>query len=214
MWLRSDKRELRNRNQPKEKFKNHRKKRKRSRNQYCKTINLMKKEKSASVLTAKQYSTDELTLYSDKSTLKSKKQQQLKVVNNSSSSITKSIFVANKNKNLSYTSDSDVQYHHSYDLNNLDIDLNSLRTSSIDEAPDENRALDDYASAASEHFQPLNTHQYDDGFADECPSEIHAVSDMLLSKLINIFLKLVANQIFIFFKDHMKKSVNSHHQRL
>lgn len=178
MWLRSDKRELRNRNQPKEKFKNHRKKRKRSRNQYCKTIKLMKKEKSASVLTTKQYSTDELTLYSDKSAKK--------VVNNCSS--TKRIFTANNNKNLSYTSDSAVnQYHHSYDLNNLDIDLNSLRTSSID-APDENGALEEFGNCESEHFQPLNTHsQYDDGFADECnfdknSSEIHAVSDMLLSK--------------------------------
>lgn len=193
MWLRSDKRELRNRNQPKEKFKNHRKKRKRSRNQYCKTIKLMKKEKSASVLTTKQYSTDELTLYSDKSTLKVKKQQQkIKVVNNSNGSSNKKIFTtANNNKNniSSYTPDSTVnQYHHTYDLNSFDIDLNSLRsTSSIDKAPDENRTLDDYESATSEHFQSLNTHQYDDGFAEECnfdknPSEIHAVSDILLSK--------------------------------
>lgn len=154
----------------------------------------MKKEKSASVLTTKQYSTDELTLYSDKGALNVKKQQQqIKVVNSSSSN--KKIFTANNNKSLSFASDSAVnQYHHTYDLNNLDIDLNSLRTSSIDDAPDEN-ALDDYASTAAEHFQPLNTHQYDDdGFADECnfdksSSEIHAVSDMLLSKCFKYFSK-------------------------
>jgi hypothetical protein len=181
MWLRSDKRELRNRNQPKEQFKNHRKKRKRSRNQYCKTIKLMKKEKSASVLTAKQYSTDELTL--------NVKKQQLPI--NSSNS---KIFTAS-NKNLPYAPDSAVnQFHHTYDLNNLDIDLNGLRTSSVDDAPDENSALDDYASGASEHFQPLNTHQYDDGFADECnfdksSSAIEAVSDMLLSKFQKISLQ-------------------------
>lgn len=155
MWLRSDKRELRNR--PKEKFVNHRKKRKRSRNQYCKTIKLMKNEKKESVLIAKQYSTDELTLY-DKATSNSKK-----------------IFTSS-NSSHSFASDSvNHQYHHSYDLNNI-------RTSSIDDAADENTALD-YGSSGSEHFQPLNTHQYDDFV--ECnyaktTSDIH--TNMLISK--------------------------------
>lgn len=167
MWLRSDKRELRNRNQAKEKFANHRKKRKRSRNQYCKTIKLMKNEK-ASVLTVKQYSTDELTLYNDKA-LNAKKHQH-KVAKNTS----------NNNKNLSFTSDSSLhsvnQYHHSYDLNSIDIDLN-IRTSSIDDVSDENTALDYGSNASAEHFQPLNTHQYDDDYDVDV-----AVSDMLISK--------------------------------
>lgn len=174
MWLRSDKRELRNRNQAKEKFANHRKKRKRSRNQYCKTIKLMK----ASVLTTKQYSADELTLYNDKA-LNAKKHQHQVAINTSS----------NNKKNLTFTSDSSLhsvnQYHHSYDLNNIDIDLN-IRTSSIDDVSDENAAIDlHYAS--TEHFQPLNTQQYDDDYDVECnyaktTSEIHAVSNMLISK--------------------------------
>lgn len=175
MWLRSDKRELRNRNQAKEKFANHRKKRKRSRNQYCKTIKLMKNEK-ASVLTAKQYSADELTLYNDKA-LNAKKHHKV------------AINTSNNNKNLSFTTDSSLhsvnQYHHSYDLNNIDIDLN-IRTSSLD---DENTTLDYGSNASAEHFQPLNTHQYDDDYDVECnyakaTSEIHAVSDMLISKSI------------------------------
>ncbi|KAG5675706.1 hypothetical protein PVAND_005587 [Polypedilum vanderplanki] len=61
MWLRSDKRELRirnrNCNQPKTKFLNaHRRKKKRAKNQYSKIISLMKNEKeAASVSVAQQY---------------------------------------------------------------------------------------------------------------------------------------------------------------
>ncbi len=177
MWLRSDKRELRNRNQPKEEFKNRRKKRKRSKNQYCKTIKLMKKEKNASILKVKQqYSTGELTLYTDKNTLKTKK--HLKVVNRSSN---KKIFATNNNNNnktLSYAPDSTVnQYHHSFDLNNLNIDLSNLRNNSVDDVSDENKTLDDYRGGVAE--------QYDVGFTvpDECNSStIHTVSDMPFSK--------------------------------
>lgn len=181
MWLRSDKRELRNRNQAKEKFINYRKKRKRSRNQYCKTIKLMKNEKKASVLTTKQYSSDELTLYNDKALKATKIQTKV---------VTQKIFTTNnnnnKNNNLSYTTSDSIHtsvvnqyHHHSYDLNNLDIDLNNIRTSSIDDdAVDENTALDYGNNASAEHFQPLNTHQYD----DYCNANIHTVPDMLISE--------------------------------
>lgn len=68
MWLRSDKRELRIRvKEPQTKFLNNfRKKRKRVRNQYSKTIEKMKIEKTASVLSTSQYSAEDLTLYDAK----------------------------------------------------------------------------------------------------------------------------------------------------
>jgi hypothetical protein len=121
----------------------------------------MKNEKKESVLIAKQYSTDELTLY-DKTTSNSKK-----------------VFTSN-NSSHSFAPDLVNQYHHSYDLNNT-------RTSSIDDAADENTALD-YGSSGSEHFQPLNTHQYNDDFVGcnyaKTSSEIH--TNMLISKLFLI----------------------------
>lgn len=127
----------------------------------------MKNEKKESVLIAKQYSTDELTLY-DKT------------------SNSKKIFTSNSSH--SFTPDSVNQYHHhSYDLNNIDIDLN-IRTSSIDDASDENTALE-YGSSGSEHFQPLNTHQYDDFDCNyaKTTSEIHAVSNMLISMFSHFY---------------------------
>lgn len=102
MWLRSDKRELRIRNQPKTKF--HRKKRNKIDKKYSKTIKLMKNEKKASVLSTSQYSADELTLYDDK-TIKAKKP-------------------------LNATSKLNQFGTISYDLNTLDIDLN-LRTNTL-----------------------------------------------------------------------------------
>lgn len=166
MWLRSDKRELRNRNQPKTKFLNHRKKRKRT-NQYCKTIKLMKNEKK---LVASQYSQDDLSLYNDKA-LKAKKHK-----------VNKKIFTNKNIESLSFSSDS-VSHQFgtiSYDLNNIDIDLN-IRTSSLDSA--ENEVLVDYGST-SEHFQPLNT-QYDfDCNYSKTPTEI-TVSDILLKSKLN-----------------------------
>lgn len=164
MWLRSDKRELRIRNQPKTKFlNNHRKKRKRPRNQYSKTIKLMKNEKQASVLSTSQYSTDDLTLYADK-TVKAKKHN----VNKKPSYI----------ESLSFSSDSKLNQFGpiSYDLNTLDIDLN-LRTSSI-ASEDENL---EYGSS-SERFQTLDTqYEFDCNYA-KSNSEIHAVADLILKR--------------------------------
>lgn len=167
MWLRSDKRELRIRNQPKTKFlNNHRKKRKRPRNQYSKTIKLMKNEKQASVLSTSQYSADELTLYGDK-TLQVKK--QLSVVNNKKPSYIES---------LSFTSDSKMNQFGpiAYDLNTLDIDLNihsSLDPTSI--------SPEDYSST-SNRFQTMNAqYEFDCNYA-KSSSEIHAVADMILKR--------------------------------
>ncbi|CRK95497.1 CLUMA_CG008966, isoform A [Clunio marinus] len=108
MWLRSDKRELRIRDKPKAKFiKGHRKKRKR-RNQYSKTIKLMKNEK-ASVLSTTQYpEEDELSIYKSHNV-------NTKMFNKTPNYI----------ESLSFSS-AQISY-------DLDIDLN-IRTSSI--APD------------------------------------------------------------------------------
>jgi hypothetical protein len=102
----------------------------------------MKNEKKASVLTASQYSADDLTLYNDKE-LKIKKHN-----------VNKKIF---NNESLSFTSDTNLNNFVSYDLNInniVDIDLN-IRTGSI--ATNEL----DYGSTTSD-FQTLalNT-QYD-----------------------------------------------------
>lgn len=170
MWLRSDKRELRIRNQPKTKFlNNHRKKRKRPRNQYSKTIKLMKNEKKASVLSTSSYTADDLTLYNDKS---------IKAKNHS---------VNQKPSYISFTSDPKINQFGpiSYDLNTLDIDLN-LRTSSI---PTEDENNLEYSSA-SERFQTLDA-QYDfDCTYAKSTSEIHAVADLIIKrkKSLNSFL--------------------------
>jgi hypothetical protein len=169
MWLRSDKRELRIRNQPKTKFlNNHRKKRKRPRNQYSKTIKLMKNEKEASVLSTTQYSEDDLTLYNDK-TIKAKKQNVNKKIFNKKPSYIES---------LSFSSDSNNQFGPiSYDLNTLDIDIN-LRTNSI---ASEAEASLDYGNS-SERFQALDAqYDFDCNFAKGA-SEIHAVADMILKR--------------------------------
>jgi hypothetical protein len=178
MWLRSDKRELRNR--PKEKFVNHRKKRKRSRNQYCKTIKLMKNEKKESVLIAKQYSTDELTLY-DKT------------------SSNKKIFTSNSSFAPDCTSVNQFHHHSQFDLNNI-------HTSSIDDAADENTALDYGSSGSVEHFQPLNTHHQYDDFVDcnyaKTTSEIHA--NMLISKF-SLFLHFDQKLNLSFLQDRVTR---------
>lgn len=171
MWLRSDKRELRS-NQPKTKFlNNRRKKRKRPRNQYSKTIKLMKNEKKASVLSASSYPADELTLYNDKS-IKAKKHN----ANQKPSYI----------ESLSFTTDSKISPFGpiSYDLNTLDIDLN-LRTSSIT-TEDENL---EYGSP-SERFQSLDAqYDFDCNYA-KSTSEIHAVADLILKRKRKIEIKL------------------------
>lgn len=168
MWLRSDKRELRIRNQPKTKFlNNHRKKRKRPRNQYSKTIKLMKNEKQASVLSTSPYSADDLTLYADK-TVKAKKHNANK----------KPSYI----ESLSFSTDSKLNQFGpiSYDLNTLDIDLNHLRTSSI-ASEDENL---EYGSS-SERFQTLDTqYDFDCNYA-KSTSEIHAVADLILKRKKN-----------------------------
>lgn len=169
MWLRSDKRELRIRNQPQTKFlNNHRKKRKR--NQYSKTIKLMKNEKKASVLSTAQYSADDLTLYNDK-TIKAKKHNASKKLFNKKPSYIES---------LAFTSDSKMNQFGpiSYDLNTLDIDLN-IRTSSI--AGDEVETLE-YEDAAVERFQALDAqYDFDCNYA-KGTSEIHAVADLILKR--------------------------------
>lgn len=160
MWLRSDKRELRIRNQPKTKFlNNHRKKRKR--NQYSRTIKLMKNEKKASVLSTSQYS-DDLTMYNDKA-IKAKKHN-----------VNKKIF----DESLSFSTESKMNQFGpiSYDLNTLDIDLDIRTTSSI--TSDENLEYD----ASSEHFQTLNAqYDFDCNYA-KSTSEIHAVADLILKR--------------------------------
>lgn len=167
MWLRSDKRELRIRSQSKAKFlNNHRKKRKR--NQYSKTIKLMKNEKKASVYSTSQYSSDDLTMYNDK-TIKAKKHNVNKKLFNKKPSYIES---------LSYSSDSN-QFGpiSSYDLNALDIDLN-IRTSSI-ASNGENLEYD----STSERFQTLDA-QYDfDCNYTKDSHEIHAVADLIKRKL-------------------------------
>lgn len=168
MWLRSDKRELRIRNQPKTKFlNNHRKKRKRPRNQYSKTIKLMKNEKQASVLSTTQYSEDDLTLYSDK-TIKAKKQNVNKKIFNKKPSYIES---------LSFSSDSNQFGPISYDLNTLDIDL-ALRTSSV---ASEAETVLDYSNS-SERFQALDAqYDFDCNYAKDT-SEIHSVTDIILKR--------------------------------
>jgi hypothetical protein len=164
MWLRSDKRELRIRNQPKTKFLNtHRKKRKRARNQYSKTIKLMKNEKKASVLSTTQYSTDDLTLYNDK-TIKAKNHN----VNSKKPSYIESLSFTTETKMNQFGSIS-------YDLNTLDIDLN-LRTNSIAS----NTETLEYDSS-SERFQALDAqYEFDCNYA-KSSSEIHAVADLIKS---------------------------------
>lgn len=163
MWLRSDKRELRIRNQPKTKFlNNHRKKRKRPRNQYSKTIKLMKNEKEASVLSTSQYSADELTLYNDK-TIKAKKHNGNK----------KPSYI----ESLSFASDSKMNQFGpiSYDLNTLDIDM-TIRTSSIANGS-ENL---DYGKP--ERFQALDAqYDFDCNYA-KGSTEIHTVADLILKR--------------------------------
>jgi hypothetical protein len=151
MRLRSDKRELRTRNQPKTTnfLKNHRKKRKRPRNQYSKTIKLMKNEKQASVLSTTQYSADDITLYNDKSL-------KAKIV---------------KPSYIDFSSDSDQFGTISYDLNAIDIRSSSIAA--------ESESLD-YASS-SERFQKLDAHQYDfDCNYSKGTTDIQTVADMIL----------------------------------
>lgn len=127
----------------------------------------MKNEKKASVLSTSQYSTsDELTLYSDK-TIKAKKQHN---------ATQKPSYI----ESISYSSDSKLNQFGSisYDLNTLDIDLN-IRTNSL--TPDDENL--DYGNT-SEHFQALNGRYDFDCTYSTGTSEIQAVADMILkSKL-------------------------------
>jgi hypothetical protein len=182
MWLRSDKRELRNRNQPKTKFLNaHRKKRKRARNnQYCKTLKLMKNEKQqASVLASSQYSTDDLTLYNDKVSLNAKKVVTAKKIFNTK---TNNINIENLSP---FTSDSVAQYGTiAYDLNNIEIDLDIHTNAIASNVVEENEQVLNYGST-SEHFQTLNT-QYEDFGCDYTKNSTEiTVSDILLKRKFN-----------------------------
>lgn len=117
---------------------NHRKKRKRSKNQYSKTIKLMKTEKRASVLSSTQYPDEELTLYNDKT---------LKRVSKHKTSSTESNF---DNINNDYDTFATSSEPISYDLNTIDIDTIATPGSS----------LDYHRQASAERFQTLET-QYD-----------------------------------------------------
>jgi len=180
MWLRSDKRELRVRNQQKTTllFNNHRKKRKR--NQYSKTIKLMKTEKKASVLKATQYSTDDLTLYNDKS-IKAKKQQNVKK---------QSSYI----ESLSFTSDTNQFGPIKFDLNTIDIDIN-IRTSNSLAA--ESQTIVEYEhhhhENASENFHQTLDTQFTFDCSSKTATELQSVADMILKRKFDCLL----NSIFI-----------------
>jgi hypothetical protein len=161
MWLRSDKRELRNKNnnqQPKKLLKSLRKKRKRPKNQYSRTIKLMKTEKSASVLSTTQYPEDELTLYNDKA---------IKRVTKHKSKTTESNFNSINNEYNTFSTSEPI----SYDLNTLDI-----------ESPA--NALDYHHGSTSERFQTLDTqYEFDCNYA-KASTEIH---DLLLKRKFKQF---------------------------
>ncbi|KAL7045683.1 hypothetical protein ACKWTF_002305 [Chironomus riparius] len=173
MWLRSytrtSIRELRKRDDIKTKYlHSHRKKRKRTRNQYCKTIKLMKNEKKASVLAASQYYTNDLKMYNDETSEPKKYKEKHNIIKNNSE------FSSEPHKiNLNQYGQSTTI---SYDLNNVNSDLN-IRNSAIPS----NETFDEYGSS-SDHFHAINT-QYDfDGNYVKSSTEF-AVSDLLLKKI-------------------------------
>lgn len=177
MWLRSDKRELRIRNQTKTKFLiNHRKKRKRPRNQYSKTIKLMKNEKKAVIATS-QYSEDDLTLYSDKS-IEPKKHNVSKKLLSKKQNYIESL--------SSFTSESKMNQFGpiAFDLNTLEIDLTSSNAPVI-----ENHDHQNEYSSSTDNFQTLDTQ-----FNFECnytksATEIPSITEILIkSKRLQIYL--------------------------
>ena len=177
MWLRSytrtSIRELRKRDDIKTKYlHSHRKKRKRTRNQYCKTIKLMKNEKKASVLAASQYYTNELKMYNDETSEPKKYKEKHNIIKNNSE------FSSDPHKlSLNQYGESTTI---SYDLNNVNSDLN-IRNSAIPS----NETFDEYGSS-SEHFHAINT-QYDfDRNYVKSPTEF-AVSDILLKSKLQFF---------------------------
>lgn len=185
MWLRSytrtSIRELRKRDDIKY-LHSHKKKRKRARNQYCKTIKLMKNEKKASVLAAaSQYYTNELKMYNDETSEPKKyKEKHNNLIKNNSEFSSDSHKLSLNQYGTSTTI--------SYDLDSVNSDLN-IRNSAI--SSDE--TFDSYGNNSG-HFHTINTqYDFDRNYA-KSPTE-YAVSDLLLKSKLNIF----------FLQDYIRK---------
>lgn len=170
MWLRSytrtSFRELRKRDDPKTKYlHSHRKKRKRTRNQYCKTIKLMKNEKKASVLAASQYYNNEIKMYNDEASEPKKYKANSKIIEDTTQFSTDT----NKLSLNQYGTTTTI----SYDLSSINSDLN-IRKSAI--ASEEK--FDNYGNSSG-HYRTIDTqYDFDRNFTKN--SSEYGVSDILL----------------------------------